>query len=282
MRIVVLLPEPLAPRNAKIVPGSTASESASTAVKSPKRLREARRADDGRRSRGAPAAPARASAASMSTGSGSARTRRRQRRERGPARACGPGARARLHLDAGEASARPRTRHDVGQRARRAGDRAGLLAPDPVELDGGHARRSSAGVPGRDHAAGVEVDEPLARLRLVEVARRDEDQRRRAPLRRGARRSPPAPPRRHPRSARRARRSAGSGSSAFAIASFCFMPPESAPAGRSRERRRGRCARAARRLRASNAGPGRRCRRPVKARFSRTESSRCRPKICGT
>src|SRR6185436_11002544 len=37
MRIVVLFPEPLAPRNAKMRPGRTAMLSRSTAVKSPKR-----------------------------------------------------------------------------------------------------------------------------------------------------------------------------------------------------------------------------------------------------
>ncbi len=50
---------------------------------------------------------------------------------------------------------------------------------------------------------------------------------------RAAPRSRRAPPRRRRRSARRARAARGSGSSAFAIASFCFMPPESAPAARS-------------------------------------------------
>ena len=35
IRMVVLLPDPLAPRNAKITPGSTEMSTASTAVKSP-------------------------------------------------------------------------------------------------------------------------------------------------------------------------------------------------------------------------------------------------------
>ena len=38
MRIVVLFPEPLAPRKAKMAPGATARSRRSTAVKSPKRL----------------------------------------------------------------------------------------------------------------------------------------------------------------------------------------------------------------------------------------------------
>src|SRR6058998_3462974 len=43
MRMVVLLPEPLAPRKAKIEPAATSIESASTAVKAPKRLVSAQR-----------------------------------------------------------------------------------------------------------------------------------------------------------------------------------------------------------------------------------------------
>ena len=40
MRIVVDLPAPFAPRKPKISPSPTASETRSTAVKAPKRLRE--------------------------------------------------------------------------------------------------------------------------------------------------------------------------------------------------------------------------------------------------
>ncbi len=96
-------------------------------------------------------------------------------RARAPRRAC-----RREHLDARAAPGRARVR-DVGQRARRARRCARVLAPGAIELER-HARAELGRRPARDHAAGVEVDEPLAGLDLVEVAGADQDQHRVAAL----------------------------------------------------------------------------------------------------
>ena len=71
MRMVVLLPEPLPPRNAKMVPGATARLRSSTAVKSPKRFVRPTVRMIGSLTRAPPASPS--SVASMSTGSCSAK-----------------------------------------------------------------------------------------------------------------------------------------------------------------------------------------------------------------
>ena len=205
MRIVVLLPEPLAPRNAKIVPGSTARSSASTAVKSPKRLVRPRRGDDRRRScRRCPDGASASSVDSMSTAACSAScdapAARRDRR----ARARRPGAlrRARTSMRAKRPVARAPSH--VRQRARRAWRSRADRRPRRDRARARAPARSSAGVPRRDDAAAVEIDQPLAGLGLVEVAGADQDQRALARARAGSPRSRRAPRRRRRRSARRA------------------------------------------------------------------------------
>ena len=142
-----------------------------------------------------------------------------------------PGERVAGDLDAHEAPARARVR-DEGQRARRARRGARILGPGAVEIER-HARAQLGRRPEGDHAAVVEVDEPLARLGLVEIAGADHDQRRAAAL---LEQLPDLAARHHVDARRRLveqQHARARVSSAFEIASFCFMPPESAPAGRS-------------------------------------------------
>ena len=210
---------------------------ASTAVKSPKRLRQAARGDDRvRSSRSAPdAAQRRASVASMSiaacsascTPSGSARRSREHARAPGVARARGTSTRA---------SARWRARRPRTAARARARDGARIVAPGAIELDGepgAQLRRRADG----DDAPAVEIDQPLAGLDLVEIARADQDQRSRSRALEQIARSRRARRRRRPPSARRAAAAPARAAARSSIASFCFMPPESAPPAASAKRR---------------------------------------------
>src|SRR5205809_5029153 len=172
MRMVVLLPEPLAPRKAKIEPAATSIESASTAVKAPKRLVSARVLMIG--------------PASRPLGERAQRRLHVERRLLGEAdRAAGEGRQigeqargARglpaAHLDARETPGRPRAL-DVRQRPRRPRDRP-RVAPGAVDLEG-PGRAQPGRRAGGDQAAALEVEQPVRRGRFVEVAGGEEDER---------------------------------------------------------------------------------------------------------
>ena len=206
-------------------------------------LGEPGRADDRRRSCVSSCrARARASVASMSTGTCSTKwtpARPASARRTSPA----PGGARRGHLDAGEVAARVGL-GDPRQRARRGARSRRRRRPRR-----GRARRrrgacSSARRAGRDDAAVVEIDEPVARRHFVEVARADQDQR----VAPAAREDVPDLAARDDvdarRSARRGRAGPARGGARSRSRASASCRPR-ARRRRGRRRARGRCARAA-------------------------------------
>ena len=144
MRMVVLLPEPFAPRNAKIAPGATSKSRSSTAVKSPKRLVSPRARMIGHgpcwRSLSAPCVRlvVRAPAPGASPPCRPARARRSARRRvprASAGTATGPGVAA-LGTSMRAKSPLAWVSATHGRSARRARDRVGVVAPGAIELDG--------------------------------------------------------------------------------------------------------------------------------------------------
>ena len=283
MRMVVLLPEPLAPRKAKMEPGRTSMLRSSTAVKSPKRLVRPRTRMIGAviAAHACSAAPAtpwdRASRVdSMSTGAArrSARRRRAARAGRprtrtppGCPRCCAPRRarsvrwRARPRRRAARA---PRGRWRARRRPRRGRARAGTLA------------RSSAGVPLATTRPPSRYTSRSQACRLVEVAGADQHQRARCArcssiVQISARAMTSTPGRRLVEQQQRRAEQQGVGHREL------LLHPAGERAGgalgeRGQPGALQQLAGCARRT----AAAGRRCRRAVKRRFSITDSSRCR------
>src|SRR5271157_868825 len=185
MRIVVLFPEPFAPKNAKMELGTTSIANWSTAVKSPKRLVRLRTEMMGALTSALPgqaAAPQSAPAPSRRPAGFASRSacpwallsgEKEQGRfhvdgrgldqpnpRRKPRKVCAQAGFTGCvggDLDACEGSSHPR-RNDVGQRARRPSDRPRVVAPGPQELHG-HLRTQLRGRALRDDAPLIEVDQ---------------------------------------------------------------------------------------------------------------------------
>src|SRR5208337_590177 len=196
IRIVVLLPEPFAPKNAKIEPGVTSIASRSTAVNAPKRLLRLRTEMMGALTSALPASASSRRPLALASRrtcplawlSGEKEQRRfhvdgrrldqtnpRRKPRKIRAQAGFSGGTLRRDLDACEGPAYPR-RDDVRQRACRLGDRPRVVAPGPQELHG-HLRTQLRRRALRDHAPLIEVHQPVASLGLLEVARADQNER---------------------------------------------------------------------------------------------------------